>query len=284
MASPLPARWGTPSSVHDPHLLAEFQPRSDDVLITTAPKSGTTWMQQILHQLRTGGDEHFGSIFEVVPWLELPQEHVSRAERLTSFEAMSTPRVFKTHCLAEQTPGIDTVRLIMTSRDPRDVCISMYHHRMDFTQTVADEKGIPYPESFEAFFEEWMKTGSWFRSATSWWPERHRENLLWLRYADLRQDLRGGVDQINRFLGWNRSDEVCDEVVRLSGLAWMKANQIKFTRFRSEDASHFKPGGFIRKGAIGEGKAKLTETQQRRIMDRVHAEIPPECVSFLGLE
>ena len=45
-----------------------FAPRASDVFVVTYPKCGTTWMTQICHQLRTGGDEAFGEITEVVPW------------------------------------------------------------------------------------------------------------------------------------------------------------------------------------------------------------------------
>ena len=73
----LDPRWGISSPHHDPYVLANFQARESDVLITTAPKAGTTWMQQILHQLRTGGDESFSSIDDVVPWLERQREDKS---------------------------------------------------------------------------------------------------------------------------------------------------------------------------------------------------------------
>ena len=33
-------------------------------------KSGTTWMMNIVHQLRTGGDPGFKDIYIEVPWLE----------------------------------------------------------------------------------------------------------------------------------------------------------------------------------------------------------------------
>ena len=48
----------------------QFQPRADDVLIATYPKCGTTWMQQIVHGLRTTGSMEFSEITQVTPWIE----------------------------------------------------------------------------------------------------------------------------------------------------------------------------------------------------------------------
>ncbi len=47
-----------------------FKPRPDDVIVVTPAKCGTTWMQQILHQLRSGGDMSFDDIYDVVPFIE----------------------------------------------------------------------------------------------------------------------------------------------------------------------------------------------------------------------
>ena len=41
------------------------------MFVVTPPKCGTTWMQQILHQLRSGGDMSFDEISDVVPFIEL---------------------------------------------------------------------------------------------------------------------------------------------------------------------------------------------------------------------
>ena len=51
-----------------------FKPRPSDVFVVTPPKCGTTWVQQIVHQLRTGGDMEFREITEVVPWIELAHD------------------------------------------------------------------------------------------------------------------------------------------------------------------------------------------------------------------
>ena len=59
--------------------------RDGDVWISSPVKSGTNWMMNIVHQLLTGGDADFDSIYSVVPWPEFverpgqpPQEVVDR--------------------------------------------------------------------------------------------------------------------------------------------------------------------------------------------------------------
>src|SRR5687768_8228060 len=50
---------------------ASFQPRPDDIFIVTYPKSGTTLMQMILHQLKSDGEMNIPHINRVCPYLEL---------------------------------------------------------------------------------------------------------------------------------------------------------------------------------------------------------------------
>jgi hypothetical protein len=57
-------------------------------------KEGTTWVQQICHQLRTGGDMEFEEISQVVPWIELARDQGQDLEA----EQVVPPRCFKTHC------------------------------------------------------------------------------------------------------------------------------------------------------------------------------------------
>ena len=45
--------------------------RDGDIVISVPLKSGTTWMMNIVHQLRVGGDPDFVDIYAEVPWLEL---------------------------------------------------------------------------------------------------------------------------------------------------------------------------------------------------------------------
>ena len=282
-------KWGEPDPTHDPYALAHFKPRATDVLITTAAKAGTTWMQQILHQLRTGGDDQFQAIDDVVPWLELPRSGIHWSEVLAGYEALADPRLFKTHCTYEQTPGTDTAiknrpRIILTSRDPRDCCISFYHHKMDMTDEAKAQMGMTDPESFDHFLDDWLRFESWYRNVSSWWPHRNDENVLWLRFEDLKQDLNAGITQILDFLDWQISDAQRIRVLELCSFQWMKENAQRFTQQGLSDKPIFKPGGFIRKGQVGGGKAALTEAQEARILDKARQKLTPDCLDFFDID
>ena len=141
-------------------------------------------MQQILHQLRTGGDDSFEAIVKVVPWLEAIPAGETIAESLARYDSIPDPRLFKTHCTHAQTPGTNVARIILTSRDPRDCCVSFYHHTMGMTDETRVELSFIKPQSFDEYFEHWMKMGSWFRNIVSWWPHRNDPNVLFLRVSD----------------------------------------------------------------------------------------------------
>ena len=72
----------------------QFKPKSTDVILCTAPKSGTTWAQQICHGLRSGGDMDFEEIGLVVPCLEMAHdygyEHLQKPQPFA-------PRMYKCH-------------------------------------------------------------------------------------------------------------------------------------------------------------------------------------------
>ncbi len=277
-------RWGAPSRTHDPWLLARFRPRPSDILIVTAPKAGTTWMQQILYQIVSGGDDGFSSIYDVVPWLECPRKHQSREDTLREYEAMENPRIFKTHCTFEQTPGSGKVRIVLTSRDPRDCCISFYHHIMDMTEEGRAKAGIRAPSSFDVFFAKWMAHGAWFRNVQGWWPHRHAPNVLWLRYEDMKADLETAIDRVAAFLGARLTSVQRARVLEHCSFAWMKRNAGRFTRVSDWGGELFKPGGFIRKGQVGKERHLLTPEQEQQILRRCADMLEPECLDFLGLK
>ncbi len=282
--STLDPKWGTPGLMHDPQLLAHFVPRPTDVLITTAPKAGTTWMQQILHQLRTQGDVSFESIFDEVPWLEAPRTGVTWQDQLAQYESLPNPRIFKTHCTYAQTPGTEVARLILTVRDPRDCCVSFFHHMNGLNLELLP--GAPASMHFDDMqqcVDRFLSFGAWYRNVASWWPHRADPNVLLLRYQDISADLAAAIDRIVAFLGWQLTPEGRACTIEHASFAWMKANSDKFTRQSKGAPSVFKDGAFIRQGKVGGHKAELSREQAAALVARAHADLPPECIEFLEL-
>ena len=72
----------------------DFRFRDDDIVIATWAKSGTTWMQQIIGQLVSGGaDTSFA--FMASPWLDL--RVMPKDEVFAQLEAQQHRRFIKTH-------------------------------------------------------------------------------------------------------------------------------------------------------------------------------------------
>jgi hypothetical protein len=154
---------------------------------------------------------------------------------------------------------------------------------MDMTATARAQTGIAAPASFNDYFERWMDHGAWFRNVQSWWPHVGDDNVLWLRYEDMRQDLAGSIDRILAFLGWSIEPQQRARAQEYASFAWMKAHAEKFTREADSSDTLFRPGGFIRKGAVGDYASLLTPAHEARILEKARVTLEPECMEFLGL-
>ncbi|CAD7704407.1 unnamed protein product, partial [Ostreobium quekettii] len=189
----------------------QFKPRTDDVFIVTCAKAGTTWMQQIVHGLRTGGSMDFDEISLVIPHIELA--HDAGYTDLDA-EQVALPRVYKTHFWYDHTPK--GARYIYVVRDPKDMSLSFFH----FMQSWFFEPG---EVSLLEFLEEFvlargkpvsvMQNASFWDNIASWWPHRLDPNVLWLHYEDLKQDLPACVKLVAEFIGKGAEDEDLQKLV-----------------------------------------------------------------------
>lgn len=78
--------------------LQNLQPRSDDLLISTYPKSGTTWVSEVLDMIYQGGDLkkcHRATIMDRVPFLEFKSPGCPTGMEV--LKDIPAPRLLKTH-------------------------------------------------------------------------------------------------------------------------------------------------------------------------------------------
>ena len=124
-----------------------YRPRSDDIIIATYSKCGTTWMQRIVSMLIFGSAEPT-KIWDLSPWPDMRLFGPIEATLATA-EAQTHRRFFKTHLPYDALPHPDGVKFIHVGRDGRDAALSLHNHLTNFTpDTLAhlDEISIADPK------------------------------------------------------------------------------------------------------------------------------------------
>ena len=232
-----------------------FVPNPTDVFITPFGKSGTTWLQQIVHGLRTRGDMDFDDISRVVPWLELAYDQgidLNAPQR-------GEPRAFKSHRSWHDIPN--GARYIVSIRDPKDVLVSIYR----FMEGWFFARGTISIEEYarESFLKREERRGYWHHLA-SWWAQRHSENVLLLAYENMKADLPETVRAVAHFIDVELDDELFEIVVHQSSLDFMLAHKDRFDdyliRQHSERVAGLPPGSDsakVRQGEVGAHKVEL---------------------------
>ncbi|XP_065179003.1 sulfotransferase 1E1-like [Sycon ciliatum] len=238
----------------------DFKLEKDDIVISTPPKSGTTWMQQISHQLRSGGDMEFEEISEVVPFLEGSMETEVSLDRDQRFK----PRLFKTHFWEPLTPKGG--RYIIVIRHPYDTAVSSFK----FMEGWMFEPGEISLETYVAeHFITRPKPGGILHHLASWWPRHADPDVLWVFYEDMKEDLPAQVDRIAAFMGISDTATIA-QAVHKSTFAFMKEhesqyNELPLKRNRNV-AIGLKPDA-----GMNQGKVRVGGGQQHLLSDRSKA-------------
>ena len=55
--------------------------------------------------------------------------------------------------------------------------------------------------------------GLWFDHVLEWWKHRDAENILFLKYEDMKKDHCGVVKKIAEFMGYSLKEEVIGTIV-----------------------------------------------------------------------
>ena len=114
-----------------------FELRPDDIVISTAPKCGTTWMQMQVALLLFRTPDLPAPLATLSPWLEMNTRPL--AEVQAELDAQTHRRFIKTHTPLDGLPWDSRVTYISVGRDPRDVSLSWNHHwdNMDIDAFIA---------------------------------------------------------------------------------------------------------------------------------------------------
>ncbi|XP_072018270.1 LOW QUALITY PROTEIN: amine sulfotransferase-like [Amphiura filiformis] len=214
--------------------LKDYDVRDDDIWVTTYPKAGTHWTVEIVNLVLTDGHEENIDrtkqplpieLDHVQPGTKIP-DHLPSHMRIPLYErgkSWSSPTVFMNHLPEHMMPKQiyeGKGKVVFVLRNPKDSAVSMWHF---FRPSKFNPKHEQWDTFFEQFCTEEMIWGNYFTYNLAFWKNhRHDSNFLFLKYEDMKRDLRGAVVQIADFLGHPLSVEAIGRVVNKSTLGSMK--------------------------------------------------------------
>jgi hypothetical protein len=159
-------------------------------------------------------------------------------------------------------------------RDVRDVFLSVYNSFIALDLAKFVSKGDV--DSFLLSFMEGraLYTGSWQKHTQSWLesPIAKNGNLLVVRYEDLRKDPEQKVQELLQFVGITPDVRVIRRAIENNTLQQMRAKEDKAKKAGETSIllgrrtnAFDETSRFVRKGAVGGWRGKLTDAQVRLI-------------------
>ena len=259
----------------------DFQPSHTDVVVVGYPKSWTTWMQQIVHQLRTGGDEDFEDILQVVPMLEAS---IVLGQDLEA-DQRTIPRCFKAHYLSSPKHH---GKYIILLRNPYSVAYSEYKW---YESSLFDPDELSLEEYvLECWIPplfECLEKGSYFHFVASWYAHCHKPNVMFVFYEDLVKDYESNMRRIATFMGIENEENIRVALEKCS-FEYMKKNWEKFSAKTIKRAHGWKGEirslrNKVRCGSTKEGEENLP-LPVRDVLDSTWKELVEPVTGFSSYE
>ncbi|NXD15128.1 ST1B1 Sulfotransferase, partial [Nothocercus nigrocapillus] len=227
-----------------------FQSRAEDIVLATFPKSGTTWICEIVDMLLHGGDPEQckrDAIERRVPLLEfaVPGRLPAGTDLLAG---RPSPRVVKTHLPAHMLPPpfwLHGCKVVYVARNAKDVAVSFYHfHLMN--------QLLPHAGAWAEYLEEFVAGrvpyGSWYDHVKGYWERRKEHPILYLFYEDMKEDPRREIRKVAQFLQRELPPAVLDAIARHTSFETMRDNPATNYTMVPADLMDHQASPFMRKG------------------------------------
>jgi aryl sulfotransferase len=281
-----------------------FEFRPSDIVISTPPKCGTTWVQMLCALLIFDGPDFPAPLDELSPWLDMCNQSIEsvRAE----LGAQSHRRFIKTHTPLDGIPLRKEVTYIVVGRDPRDVAVSFEHHRanLDLAHFLELRTQVMGTDGLEEFgpsppavpdpverFREFIRSDAVFGAATLAgvlhhmqiaWQRRRDGNVVMVHYADLTAALPDEMRRLATALGIPLTETRASELAREASLDRMRARARELAPEASRD-NWKDAAGFFRAGGFGEWRERVDEHVAAEYEARVASLVPADIAAWTHL-
>ncbi|KAL7646038.1 UNVERIFIED_CONTAM: hypothetical protein RMT77_002939 [Armadillidium vulgare] len=275
----------------------DFKFRPTDIVIMTFPKAGTTWMQEIIWSLKhpfesdnqldgfpcvalsskynlLEGDfvKSTGSGLSAIQaddGYQLLQKHCPGKDPkngvfLQIAEKISDPRIIKTHLpFSLLAPSLlNTCKVVFVARNPKDVCVSFYHH-----SNIVKTHG--YTGDFNKFFELFLNGevmyGPFWKYLEEAWERREHPNLHCVHFEDLKSNPMKEISKLNDFLDTGLNADQIERISDETSFEAMKKKEPKKCNTGTCPLMDRSKGSFFRSGTVDSWKKNFTKEQNDKM-------------------
>jgi hypothetical protein len=260
-----------------------FKARLSDVYLITYPKSGTTWLKALIFSIMNRTQFNFSkdhpllthSPHQCVPFLE---DQLLGRTPIGDPEILPDPRIFASHLPFALLPTTITdtgCKIVYICRDPKDVFVSMWHFMTKLQVNGNSFGSMPLEEAFNLFCQGVSTRGPYWDNVLGFWKAsfENPNNVLFLKYEDMKRETLGNVKKLARFLGYpftlgEEENGVVQEIIELCSFEIMSNLEVN----KSGKSNHeVKFNLFFRNAKVGDWKNYLTPEMIER-MDQITLE------------
>ncbi|KAJ3676180.1 hypothetical protein LUZ60_003592 [Juncus effusus] len=255
-----------------------FKARTSDIILNTYPKSGTTWIKAliftVINRKTYSFDEHpllSYSPHDCFPFIHTLYESKSVPKKL--LDSIQSPRLLATHIpFSSLPPSISQsgCHIIYLCRDPKDALVSLWHYcQKIFPDSNKDPISLEMIvnmacDGTSAFGPIWdHMLGYWYESL------KRPDQVLFLKYEDMREDTGGHVRRLASFLGspFGEQEErqgMVEKIVNFCGFEEMSGREVNKTGKHGVKMD-LQNSAFFRKGAVGDWETYMSPEMARRV-------------------
>ncbi|XP_044497524.1 cytosolic sulfotransferase 15-like [Mangifera indica] len=251
-----------------------FQAEDGDIILTSIPKSGTTWLKALAFTIanRTRFPLQNSPLLttpphQLVPFLELDLYWKNQSPNL---EDNPKPRILATHLPYASLPNSilnSGCRIVYVARNPLDQFIS----RWKFLSSWREQNMIlvSIEEAFEKTCNGVQFYGPVWEHVLGYWKasQENPEKVLFLKYEDMQENIISNIKNLANFLGcaFSQVEEtqgVIKEISKICSFDNLKNLEVNkngkyLLRFGNE--------AFFRKGTVGDWRNYLTSSMSDRM-------------------
>lgn len=267
-----------------------FKLRPDDIIVSTPPKCGTTWMLNIVMMLIHGRVVPEAGNREDAPWLDC-------AFRDRKAIAASQSHLERRRCIKSHTPmdGIaygSEPTYIVVYRHPVDVHLSFRTH----VENMKDNSSLigMFPPDIQAGFNRFLNgpltdagvddltVSSIIHHYAQAKVRQPEGNVHFFHYADLSRDLRGQIARLADILKIAVSPQTLDDLTEANTFASMR-KAVKASEMRFHESSPFRDqADFFASGTSNKWVGRLTEEDMARYSELCASLLSPDDADWLN--